>query len=191
MEKKEQDQFYVVSVMAVIVLAISLWAFSMNLHTEASGGVVDHSTGGSSTKAETSKGTGDTLDVGTVAQKVLKEISFDTELTEMEDSVVESMISKASEDTTIDMYMGEGTCADELVFITVADDSDLDGEIAALQNHLTEMQQSFQDYLPKEAKKIEDAVILQRGHYIVACVSGDKDNAKKVLKEQMEEDGSK
>jgi 2-C-methyl-D-erythritol 4-phosphate cytidylyltransferase len=62
----------------------------------------------------------------------------------------------------------------------------LDGEVEALKNHLSEMQQSFQDYLPKEAKKIDDAVILQWGRYVVACVSGDKDNAKKVLTEQME-----
>jgi hypothetical protein len=171
--------------MAVIVLGISLWAFVMSLHTQASKGVVDRSLGEDSSKAQTAKETKDTLDVEAIAETILGEISFDTELTKMEDSVVESMISKASEDTKIDLYMGEGTCADELLFITVADDSDLEGEIEALQNHLTEMQQSFQDYLPKEAKKIDDAVILQRGHYIVACVSGDKDNTKKVLEEQL------
>ena len=46
-------------------------------------------------------------------------------------------------------------------------------------------QQSFQDYLPKEAKKIDDAVILQSGKYIVACVSGDKDMAGSVIREQL------
>jgi hypothetical protein len=185
-EKKEKDHFCAAVVMAVIVLGISVWAFVMNLHTEAAGGVVDKSGTRDVSATETSKGQDGTLDVDAIAQTAIEKISFDTELAKMEDSVVESMITKASEDTQIDLYMGEGTCADELLFITVADESDLDGEVEALKNHLSEMQQSFQDYLPKEAKKIDDAVILQWGRYVVACVSGDKDNAKKVLTEQME-----
>jgi hypothetical protein len=184
-DTKERRQFCAVVVMAGIVLGISLWAFIMSLHTEASGGVTDKSTVGDST-TQASGETGDALDVEAIAAAAMEEISFDTELTRMQDSVVESMISTASEDTRVDLYMGEGTCADELLFVTVADDSDLDGEIEVVQNHLAEMQQSFQDYLPKEAKKIDDAVLLQKGRYIVACVSGDRDKAKKVLKEQLE-----
>jgi hypothetical protein len=184
-DKRETDQFYIVSAMAVIVLAISVWAFVMSLHTGAAGGVVDHSASESSKTADTSKAQETTLDTEAMAQAAIEEISFDTELTKMEDSVVESMISTASDDTKVELYMGEGTCADELLFVTVAKEGDLDGEIEAVQKHLTEMQQSFEDYLPKEAKKIDNAVILQSGLYIVACVSGDKDSTRKVLEEQL------
>ena len=103
----------------------------------------------------------------------------------MEDSVAQSMITTASENTRTELYMGEGTSADELLIVTVEDEDQMDQEIENVQKHLTDMRQSFQDYLPKEAKKIDDAVILQSGKYIVACVSGDKDTAGSVIREQL------
>ena len=107
----------------------------------------------------------------------------------MDDSVTQSMITTASDKTKVVLYMGEGTSADELLIMTVNDESRMDPEIENVQQHLTDMQQSFQDYLPKEAKKIDDAVILQSGKYIVACVCSDKDTAGSVIREQLKGKG--
>ena len=126
-----------------------------------------------------------TLDTGAFAGTVIKKVDFDTKLEKMEDSVAQSMITTASENTRTELYMGEGTSADELLIVTVEDEDQMDQEIENVQKHLTDMRQSFQDYLPKEAKKIDDAVILQSGKYIVACVSGDKDTAGSVIREQL------
>lgn len=182
---KERGQLYTVMGLAVIVLAISVWAFVMNLHTQAQGGIVDQSPSSGQDGTRETKKADAALDLEKLAEAVLAEVSFDTELTRMEDSVVGSMITTASEDTGVILYMGEGTCADELLIVTVSDSDQLDAEIESVQKHLNDMQQSFQDYLPKEAKKINDAVILQSRNYIVACVSGDQETARSVLEEQL------
>lgn len=182
---RKQRQLYIVIGLAAIILAISVWAFAMTLRTEAQSGIVNHGSVGGRNGEQSTSGSGHTLDTEALAAAVLAKVSFDTEISRMEDSVVESMITKASEDTVAELYMGEGTSADELLVVTVEDDSKLNAEIESVQKHLTDMQQSFQDYLPKEAKKINDAVILQSGHYIVACVSADKDTARSVIEEQL------
>lgn len=184
-ENRDKGQFYMVTALAVVVLAISVWAFIQGVRQPGKGGVVQTSLPGKEISQEKKQETKKTLDTTALAQAVLTEVTFETELTQMDASVTESMITTLDENTKIELYMGEGTCSDELLILTAADSKSVDKEVESVQKHLTDMQQSFQDYLPKEAKKIDDAVILQMKNYIVACVSSDKDKAKKVIEEQL------
>lgn len=190
---KEQRQFYIVLLLAVIVLAISVWAFIQGIQAPAQEGIVqrdmsgneDMSNGVDGEKQE-KKDEQDALDTEALVKAALSQISYETELVQMEAAVAESMITTADEDTKIELYMGEGTCSDELLIVTVPDSDSIKKEVKNVQKHLTDMQQSFQDYLPKEAKKIDDAVILQTKNYIVACVTLDKENARKVIEQQLQ-----
>ena len=183
--KKEVRQFYSVVVLAVMVLAISVWAFVQGVTAPEQKGVLQSGVSGEKTEPAAEKNNGKKLDTQVLAQEALEKISFDTELTLMEPSVAESMVTTANESTQVQLYMGEGTCADELLIITAENEENINDEIESVQQHLSDMQQSFQDYLPKEAKKIDDAVILQTKNYIVACVTSDADNAKKVIEDQL------
>lgn len=184
---KEKKQLYILLACGVLALAVSIWAFRMEKSTGmmVSAEIEDRSFTSEQDDKDKAKQADGTLDTGAFAGTVIKKVDFDTKLEKMEDSVAQSMITTASENTRTELYMGEGTSADELLIVTVEDEDQMDQEIENVQKHLTDMRQSFQDYLPKEAKKIDDAVILQRGKYIVACVSGDKDTAGSVIREQL------
>lgn len=182
---QEQRTFQILLILSVIVLAISVWAFIQNVHM-TTGDIQQKSMNGTSASgAKEPAAAGDVLDTDVLAQTVLKEVSFDTKLAKADDTVTQSMVTAQSEDTKVSLYMGEGTCADELMILEAADEEHAKDEVATVQSHLGAMQQSFQDYLPKEAKKIDDAVILQKGKYIIACVTADAANAKKVIEEQL------
>ena len=185
-EQEDKKQLYVLLVCSVLVLAVSIWAFKMEINTTASSrtGIEDYGSH-SGKSGESGQKKPETLDTEAFAGTVLKKVSFDTTLEKMDDSVTQSMITTSSDKTKVELYMGEGTSADELLIMTVNDESQMDLEIENVQQHLTDMQQSFQDYLPKEAKKIDDAVILQSGKYIGACVCSDKDTAGSVIREQL------
>ena len=184
---KEKKQLYILLACGVLALAVSIWAFRMEKSTGmmVSAEIEDRSLPSGRDDKDKAKQADGTLDTGAFASTVIKKVDFDTKLEKMEDSVAQSMITTASENTRTELYMGEGTSADELLIVTVEDEDQMDQEIENVQKHLTDMRQSFQDYLPKEAKKIDDAVILQSGKYIVACVSGDKDTAGSVIREQL------
>ena len=184
---KEKKQLYILLACGVLALAVSIWAFRMEKSTGmmVSAEIEDRSLPSVQDDKYKAKQADGTLDTGAFAGTVIKKVDFDTKLEKMEDSVAQSMITTASENTRTELYMGEGTSADELLIVTVEDEDQMDQEIENVQKHLTDMRQSFQDYLPKEAKKIDDAVILQSGKYIVACVSGDKDTAGSVIREQL------
>lgn len=185
--EKDKRSFYILLACGVIMLAVSVWAFRMEtgMSRTVSADVEDKGFHAGETQKDTETKSSQKLDTDAFAETVLEKVAFDTKLEKMDSSVAQSMISTAVDDTEIELYMGEGTSADELLIVTVKDESQMEQEIENVQKHLTDMQQSFQDYLPKEAKKINDAVILQSGRYIVACVSGDKDKAADVIREQL------
>lgn len=187
---KERSQFYFVFFLAVMVLAISIWAFIQGLQTPAQEGIVQRDVSGSEEGQQQEKSREqneqNSIDTEALAKAALSEITYQTELERLEDSVVKSMITTADENTKVELYMGEGTCSDELLIVTVPDTGNVKKEVKNVQKHLTDMQQSFQNYLPEEAKKIDDAVILQTKNYIVACVTSDKDHAKKVIEKQLQ-----
>lgn len=184
--KKVKGQFYLVMLLAMIVLGICAWAFIEQVTTSGKDvGVVQENMPGKEIRQDKGKNKTKTVDTKTLAETVISEVAFETELVRMDETVIESMITTAQEGTSVELYMGEGTCSDELLIVTAPDEASTQAEIENVQKHLTEMQQSFQDYLPKEAKKIDDAVILQMKNYIVACVSSDGDNAKRVIEKQL------
>lgn len=185
-EQREKNQILVLLGMSVVIFAISLWAFVQGIQAQNPEGVVQEKL--SADKAGGAQG--DTasgkIDTDALVKEVLEGVKFDTELERVKDDVTKNMITAASEDTEIELYMGEGTWADELLIVTVTDEKQLSSEIEAVRGHLLNMQQSFQDYLPKEAKKIDDAIILQAGKYIVACVSPQKNEAKKIIEDHLQ-----
>ena len=185
---KEQRQFYFVFILAAGVLAISVWAFVQGIQMPVQEQIVqtEMAGGDAGQEEEQQEQKEDAVDTKALAETALAEISFETDLERMKDTVAESMITVDNENTKIELYMGEGTCSDELLIVIVPETGSVKKEVENVQRHLTEMQQSFEDYLPKEAKKIDDAVILQTRNYIVACVSSDKDQAKKVIEKQLQ-----
>ena len=49
------------------------------------------------------------------------------------------------------------------------------------------MKKQFDDYLPEQSKKIESAVQIRCGSYVVICVTSDVQNAEKIVDRYMKE----
>lgn len=176
--QKKGNQLYIVSALALLVLAVSLWAFVQGVQREMEPVAELAATRQEEQKQDVQQETYTVEELGTA---LLEQISFDTELTAIESSVAGTMVGTQSGDTEVILYMGEGTCADELLVLRAADEDGARAELDSVQQHLGEMQASFEDYLPGEAKKIEDAVIVQQGSFVIACVTSDAENAQKVI----------
>lgn len=127
-----------------------------------------------------SENAGKKIDTEKLAQKVLDRVSFDVELEKLEDSVAEAMITVA-EGTSLQVYMGNGTHADELVIMTAMSEEDAKVNQTNAETHLAEMRKQFAEYLPEEVKKLDQAVQIRTGSYVIVCVTADADTAKKTI----------
>ena len=123
---------------------------------------------------DNSKNAGKTLDVDA------------SDLEKLDDSVANGMVKTAT-GTKLQIYLGNGTYADELIVMTGKSEKDARENQQHVRKHFEDMKKSFEDYLPNEAKKIDKAVIIRCGSYLIACVTSDYEKAKDVITKAIKE----
>ncbi len=120
-----------------------------------------------------------TLDTPAAGQTLLKQVEFADEL-EMASEITASLMYDLPDGAMIDLYMGNGSYADELAIITCQNAEQADRAKQAAMIHLQDVAMSFEDYIPEEAAKVEDALIRVKGRYVIVCVTADDTAADKI-----------
>lgn len=175
-------RLFIMSVMGIFVLAVFGWGICQlikNINT--AGQMMTYAELQSIKKIEdNSQNAGKTLDVEALITKVLDKVAFEAELNKLDDSVAEGMI-ETTEGTKLQVYVGNGTYADELIVMTAKNESDARKNQENVKVHLSETKEEFQDYIPEEAKKIEEAVSIRCGCYVIVCVTSDYEKAEEII----------
>lgn len=129
---------------------------------------------------DNSENAGKTFDVDELIQKILDHVAFEVELNKLDDTVAEGMV-ETTEGTRLQIYMGNGTFADELLVMTAKNETDAKKNREYAAAHLEETKSAFRAYLPKEAEKIENAVSIRCGCYVIVCVTSDYETAEQTI----------
>ena len=125
-------------------------------------------------------GTTKTIDTAELARSLATEITYDDTLQELEQDEI-SMYMELPEDVEAVVYMGSGSTAEEVGVFAAKSNDEAKNTLESVQKFLDDQQDSFEDYKPEEAKRVGSAVIEQKGNYVILCVSGDSDSAKKII----------
>lgn len=192
----EGYRFLIVAGMCVFVLFVMIWSFTQTVkginlekNRTVSAGVEqaeDRQKDGDGQVENTEKpeegkaGSGKDIDMEALAKKLIKEVGFETKLAKIDDSVASGMIS-VEDGTELNIYMGNGSSADELILMKAGNELAAEENMKSAEAHLKELQQSLADYLPEQAKKIDSAVKVQSGDYVFICVTADTEKAKKII----------
>ena len=121
-----------------------------------------------------------TIDADALAKTHATEITYDDTLQELSDDEV-SMYIDLPEGVDSVMYMGSGSTAEEVGVFTAEDADTAKSAMKNVQSYLEDQAKSFRDYTPEETKRIGNAVLEQKGPYVILCVSGDSDQAKEII----------
>lgn len=132
---------------------------------------------------------GSTVDGFALAQVMLEQIPFDTEITDVgADAAL--YVSGLPEGAAVRLYMGSAYYSDALVVIQVQDEDHMEDAEAALNNYIAQVRNQYVSYLPDQVDKIDNAVIWKQSPYLVACICPDAkaaqslaDNAAEVTKD--------
>ena len=127
-------------------------------------------------------GTAKTIDGSELAKSLATEITYEDTLKELDQDEI-SMYMDIPEGVESVVYMGSGSTAEEVGVFTAEDSETAKATMDNVQEYLDDQQESFQDYKPEEAKRVGNAVLEQKGNYVILCVSGDSDTARKVIEE--------
>ena len=121
-----------------------------------------------------------TIDAAALADSLATDISYDDTLEKLGDDDV-SMYIEVPEGVKSYVYMGSGSTAEEVAVFEAPDKDTAVTVKDNVQTYLDDQSDSFQDYIPEESKRIGNAVLEQKGQYVILCVSGDSDSAKEII----------
>lgn len=129
---------------------------------------------------------GAAVDIQKLTNQLLEEVKYETTLELIDSSLSRGMVDLAG-DSVMELYMGEGTSADELLVIRSTSETNAKKDQAAVEKYLKEMKKSFEDYIPEQADKVGQAVIVRCGCYVLACVSSDAKRAQEMIVEAFQQ----
>lgn len=122
------------------------------------------------------------VNAGDLVDTLLQCVQFDTELTDAGDSAA-LFFQNMPEYALVTMYSGSGYFADELVWITLAQEADAEQALSSVDAHIAQVREQFQNYIPEELDKIDNAVIWNQGAHIIVCITNDYENAAAIIKD--------
>lgn len=126
-----------------------------------------------------------TIDTAAVSTAVQESVRFDSELAAVDESIAQMMFT-LPEGVKAELYLGAGSTADELAFFTCENSAQVKEVAEAVDQHLSDVKAAFEDYLPVEADKVNNAVVIEKGNYVVLCVTSDYIKAASVIDEKMQ-----
>ena len=126
------------------------------------------------------------LDEAGLAGKLLSEVNFDCELYQVHEEKVANFIDLEGAEKEI-MYMGSGSFADSFGIFRLDSSDSAEGALETVNSYLADLQDSFKDYIPKEADKIQQATVLQKGRYVVFCITSDREKASEIISDSFKE----
>lgn len=120
------------------------------------------------------------IDVSAVLDALLTQVQYDTALTDVGDDT-RYYFPNLPENSEIQYYLGNGYYADEVLVLTLARESDGEAAMEIVDNHIQELRKQYENYIPEEAEKIDQAVLCSTDRCIFLCITADYKTANHVL----------
>ncbi len=187
-DEKKTGRFIILLSMALIIFAITVWAFLQSLsYIKGTNNTLDNQTvnNDSVNIADEKK----QIDIDKLGKDILAKVKFETELKQIDETVARELL-EVSDSSNLQLYMGNGNYSDELILIASSSEKEAVLDQKIVEKYLSDMKKSFDTYIPEQSKKISDAVIIQSGCYTVICVTSDTDSAKEIIQTAFEQDST-
>lgn len=120
------------------------------------------------------------VDTAALTTSLTSDISYDNELSELSEDDITNYVTVEDGVKGV-MYMSSGSTAEEVAVFTAPDEATASTMKNNVQEFLNDQKTSFEDYIPEEAQRIDDAVLVVNGNYVILCVSGDSDKAQEII----------
>ena len=126
--------------------------------------------------------TNTTIDTAAMEETLVDQLTYSDQLYKVSDEFVENYIDLEPEVTAV-MYMGSGITADQLAIFTCPDPATAQLQEEHVRFFVEEQRASFANYIPVEAKRLEDGLVIRKGRYVFLSVSETPDVAKSIINE--------
>ena len=126
------------------------------------------------------------MDVDGVAGKIMKEVTFKDQMSEIKQKTALSSYGLDSKDVVkAKVYESTGATAEEVAVFEGKDEKSASVIKEAAMKRIENQKESYKGYVPKELEKLKKPLVEVKGKYVILCVADDTSPAKKVINESI------
>lgn len=123
-----------------------------------------------------------TADVQKVAEGLISSVKFKDQMSELNQNTAVKIYGIDSGDAVkAAVYESTGATAEEVAAFEAKDEQAAGRIKEKAEQRIKDQKAGFQDYQPAEMAKLKDPVLVEKGKYVVLCVSDDNETAKKTI----------
>lgn len=126
-----------------------------------------------------------TVDVNAMAKDMAEQVSYQDDIALISREVAGMIYSMPDGIENVAMYMGSGATAEEAAVFEAKDEETAKQMAEVANQHIQSQREAFENYIPEEIKKLDKAIVEQKGRYVAVCVTDDVENAQKVIDEYL------
>ena len=120
------------------------------------------------------------IDIDAVAKSIYEGVKFDDELAKLDSEAVKYLYGIEDGISAV-VYIGSGATAEEIAVFDAGDDAGGEMLQKTVEKHITDQIESYRNYVPAEVARLEKAVIVREGRYVLLCVTDDTAAAKGIM----------
>lgn len=124
------------------------------------------------------------IDIDKLSEDIIKNVDFEDEMN-ITDAETVKRLYNIDNAISEKVYLSSGATAEEVAIFEFASRENAKEAVEKVNERIENQKSSYSGYAPKEVKRLEDAILIQKDKYIVFCVTEDK-NAQKLISEYME-----
>ena len=123
---------------------------------------------------------GITIDINELSKDIIENIEFEDELNKT-DNETASKLYDINNFTSQSVYMSSGATSEEIAIFEFEDKEACKVALEKANKRIEEQKQNFKDYMPKEMKKLENAMIKNKNQYLIVCITNHPEDVGRIL----------
>lgn len=119
------------------------------------------------------------IDIEQLVAEMIQNIKFEDEMNETDAETIEKLYNI---DNAISqkVYISSGATAEEIAVFEFENKDEANAALEKANKRIEEQKESFKNYVPKEIKKLDNAIIIKKNKYLIICITDDE-NAQKII----------
>lgn len=132
------------------------------------------------TACQSSGGSTASIDLNTLKDNILENVTFDTEMVELEEEAARQQYG-VDDSVSVTALTGSSAKVDEVALFEAKDETAAGEIVSLLKNHIEKQKNDYASYAPNEVPKLDNAVLLQNGKYVALCITSDYKTAESTI----------
>lgn len=123
------------------------------------------------------------IPVSDISSKLIDELTWVDSLRQIDDSVIDKFYGfDTSKLEAYEVYVSDsGSTAEEIAVVKMSDSSVKSDVTAAMEKRVEKQKKQFENYMPEEMFKLENALISEQGNYVILVVADEFEQAEEIL----------